>query len=540
MVRFGLVIAALTLFGCEGSIALPAPVIAHPGPGIEPLQQPVARLHLLTTAQFTNSLHDLLGADVVVSAVEPDVDQDGFASVAASQLAISPAGVEAYEKAIGGATEVAFATDAKIVALFGCSPIPVSDLGCLRKALTTLGRRAYRRPLTEAEVQRFLSVVTDIGTESSDAREGLRYAIWAMLESPSFLYRTELGEPDPTGRLKYTSAEMASRLAATLWATGPDVLLLDAADKDELSTAAGVRAQATRMLADARARAAFAGWVDDLYNTEHLASTIKDTTLYPSWNSSLRDAMHEELILRVDDLVFSRRGDFLSLYDARTTFVNDQLAAHYGLVSPSAPGFREVSLPDATGRRGLLGGGALLSSNALPQRTSPTQRGRFVAEIMLCKSVPPPPPQVITNIETSADAGVTLRSQLELHRQNPACSGCHTLMDPIGLGLERFDSVAVARESDHGHPIDASGVLDGAAFQSAAELATRVREHPNAGPCFVKKLYTAAQGRSVLEADTEALNTLSASFAANGRRADQALIDLVSSDAFRYVEPQAR
>jgi hypothetical protein len=533
----GLLTLVLALASCDASIFSPPAPAAVPPAAAAPNPQPVAHLHRLTVAQFENSLHDLLGNDVPISAIESDVDVDGFATVGASQLAVSPAGVEAYESAVGGAVAFVFQSDARIAGLAGCVPSGLADTACVQKALTHVGRRAFRRPLTADELQRYRQIVSEIGTDANDVREGLKYALWAMLESPSFLYRVELGAPTAAApsRHLYTDYEMAGRLAATLWATVPDEALLDAAAMGRLSTAAGVRSEATRMMADPRARAAFAVWVDDLYDSDLLMTAIKDPVFFPDWNDGLRDAMHQELLLRIDDVVFAQHGDYLSLYDAPTTFVNGRLARHYRLTVPPAIGFQKVTLPDD--RRGLLGGGAWLSSYALPQRTSPTQRGRFVVETLLCKTVPPPPPNVPVIDDQSTD-GMTLRQKLEQHRQNPACATCHAMMDPVGLGLEHFDSVGVARDTDNGVPIDASGELDGVPFQDAAQLATVVRQHPDAAPCFVQKLYTSAQGRSMMKADAAALSALTASFDASGHQAARALIDLVSSDAFRYVEPE--
>ncbi len=533
--RFLLLGLVVLSAACDGLILGGRPPPSPPAPPPVALQ-PAAALHRLTAVQFESSVHALLGAEAPLTAIEADTDLNGFATVAASHVALSPAGVERYELALGAATEFVFADDARVAAVLGCVPSAVSD-PCVRPALERLGRRAFRRPLTEAESQRFVGLVADVGTEAGEVRVGLRAAVWAMLQSPSFLYRVELGrqQPDERGRHPYTSFEMASRLAAVLWASLPDDELLAAAQLDTLTTAAGVRAQAARLLADPRARRGFAAYLDDLYNTDHLAQAIKDATLFPSWTPALKGAMHEELRARTEALVFEHPGDFLSLYDASTSFVNDALATHYGLAPPGSGGFTSVTLPPS--RRGLLGSGLVLASYALPQRSSPTQRGRFVAEVLLCKTVPDPPPNVVTTIDQSGDAGVTLREQLEAHRRNPQCAGCHALMDPIGLGLEAFDSVGQYRETDKGRPIDASGTLDGVAFRTGAELATVVRNHPNAGPCFVKQLYTFAQGRAVLPVDEAALAGLAQQFAASGHRADQALLDLVSSDAFRFVEP---
>src|SRR5450432_905106 len=217
--------------------------------------QPTASLHKLTASQFANSVHDLLGKDAPLSAVEPDNIADGFATVGASSVAMSPAGVGLYESATGAATEYVFADPARVAAVLSCVPKTTGDTACATQGLAAFGRRAFRRPLSDAETARFVTLATTIGNKpGSSVLSGLRHAVWAILQSPSFLYRVELGAPSAAdgGRLKYTGFEMASRLASSLWNTVPDDALLDAAAKDALSTPDGNVAQAQRMLADPR------------------------------------------------------------------------------------------------------------------------------------------------------------------------------------------------------------------------------------------------------------------------------------------------
>jgi hypothetical protein len=393
--------------------------------------------------------------------------------------------------------------------------------------------------LTDAETKLFVDIATSIGDEATSVLTGLEYAVSAILQSPGFLYRVELGIPSAAdgGRRKYDDFEMASRLASTLWNSVPDEALLDAAGKGELADVEGIRAQAERMLAAPRAHDALASFVGDLYGLDRLLGTFKDAGTFPEWTPTLRDAMHEELTRRIDDMVFNVKGDFLSLYDNRTVFVNNELARVYGLPEVRPDAFRKVELPIDSARVGLLGSGAFLAAYALPQRTSPTARGKFVNLALLCKVIPPPPPGVDTTLPPLADPNASIRERLEFHRSNPACATCHNLMDPIGLGLEHFDGLGRYRATDNGRAIDASGVINGAPFENAAELGARLREDPVAEACFVSKVYAHAQGRSPGAVDRAALAELTTAFGLDGHRADRLLVALVSSEAFRFVEP---
>jgi hypothetical protein len=500
--------------------------------------EPVPRLHKLTTVELANSLHDLLGAGAPVSAVEPDTRAAGFASAGASAVAVSPAGVGLYEDATGGATAYAFADATHAGAVLPCVPASAADTACLTKALAAFGRRAFRRPLTDAETTRFATLASTIAAKpGAGVLVGLRHAVWAMLQSPSFLYRVELGAPSAAdgGRLKYDGFEMASRLAGALWASVPDDGLLDAAAAGKLATADGVRAEAERLVADPRAHRALTAFVDDLFGKLELDEATKDPAVFPGWTTPLRDAMQEELERRIGDVVFAQKGDFLALYESKTTFVNDELAKYYGLPAAGA-GWRAATFPADSPRTGLLGSGAILAAFALPQRTSPTARGKFVATSLLCKVIPDPPPG-IPPLPPMAGTTSTLRQKLETHRQAASCAVCHGTMDPIGFGMETFDGAGQPRTKDNGQPIDASGTLDGVTFDGLAQLGAAVHANAATAPCLVSKLYTYAEGRTLTGHDAPALDALAAAFAANGNRVDRLLVGVVTSDAFRFVTP---
>jgi hypothetical protein len=502
--------------------------------------QPVAHMHRLTASQYANSLRDLLGADVPVGAVDPDFLNDGFVNVGAGSVSVSPSGGGLYEAAATAATTWLFGDPARLTAALACVPQTATDTACVQQALSTLGRRAYRRPLTDEETNRLVTLATSIaGQAGSSMQIGLRHAVNMLIQSPNFLYRVELGVPSPAdgGRLKYTSFEMASRLASTLWNTLPDATLLDAADS--LTSTDGVSTQAKRMLADPKAHQALTAFVDDLYALHFLHGAMPDATVYPGFTETLRQAMQTELEMRVDDAVFGSPSDFLSLFDSKTTFVNDELAHHYGLPTAGSNEFRRVTFPADSPRAGILGSGAILTGMALPERTMPTRRGKFIREALLCQIVPPPPPSVMAQLPPNRNPNDTIRKILTDHRSNAACAGCHALMDPIGLGLEAFDGVGSFRTMDKGQPVDATGNLDGVPFNGLAELGKALRSAPVAGPCLVSKLYTQALGRAPVERDALVLDALATRFAAGGNRFDQLLLDLVASDGFRFVEPTA-
>ena len=500
---------------------------------------PAPTLRRLTTAEFKHSVTDLLGP-VTMPPVEADSSQEGFFAVGNARVALSPAGVALYEKALEDATVQAFADPTNVAAIVACVPALPTDTVCLRDAIASFGRRAWRRPLTATEIDRYLAIATTVGAETGDGVIGLRHALWGVLQSPHFLYRVELGTPDTDGRLAFSSYEMASRLAFTLWNTVPDDALLDAAERDELRTTNGIAAQTTRMLADPRARQGVANFVRELYELWLLDEKVKDPVMFPEWTPTLRAAMRDELRARIEDVVFTAPDDFFSLYDSRKVFVNNELALLYGLPTVEPDAWHEAMLPEDSPRRGLIGSALMLAMNSLPARTSATARGAFIAEALLCRTVPPPPPEVDTDLDKPdvEDPGPkTLREKLEPHRANPTCAGCHNITDPLGLALEHFDTVGRYREFDQGLVIDASGDLDGLYFLDGAELATRLREHPEVARCLVKKLSTYTAGRLPALAELETLAALEDALGFEGNRFDRLLFALVTHDDFRFANP---
>ncbi len=504
-------------------------------------QVPAPTIRRLTTAEFEHSVRDLLGP-VTLGPVEADSEQEGFFAVGNAKIALSPAGVGQYEDVLDAATAEAFSDPARVATIVSCVPALPTDVTCLRDAIASFGRRAWRRPLDGVHIERYLAIATTVGAETGDAVVGLRHALWGLLQSPYFLYRVELGAPSAEhgGRSKFSAYELASRMAFTLWNTLPDEALLDAAESGALDTPAGVELQATRMIADPRARQGVENFISELYSLWLLDEKVKDAALFPEWTPTLRAVMRDELLARINDVVFDAPGDFFALHDSQKVFVNNELARLYGLPEVEPDAFRAAMLPEGSPRRGLIMSGLMLAMNSLPARTSATERGAFIADALLCRTVPPPPPDVDTDIDGDDPMNNeprTLREKLEPHRSNPVCASCHNITDPLGLALEHFDTLGRYREFDQGLVIDPSGVLDDMPFTDAGELALLLRDHPEVAKCLVRKLSTYTAGRLPVFSEFDTLAALEGDLESEGNRFDRLLFALVTHDDFRFAHP---
>jgi len=380
-----------------------------------------------------------------------------------------------------------------------------------------------------------------IASSLGDPVEGVRQTTNALLLSPHFLYRVERGAP-AAGRpwWRYTSRELASSLAYFLTNTTPDAGLLDAADSDGLASAEGVRTQAERLLTAPTGRASIGNFATELFGVTIVADRAKDPGLFPQYTPALQAAMMREVPMLFESLVFDQRVSALEVFTTRTTFVNRDLALLYGLDATglSAESMAEARLPSDGLRAGLLGTGAFLSLYANQKEGSPTLRGKFIREFLLCQQIPAPPPNVSTVIADPPPGVVlTKREKLAMHREQPVCAGCHQLMDPLGLTLENFDAIGAFRQTEHGLPIDVGGDFDGATFNGPVELGQLLASSEAAAGCLVKNLYRYATGHREVETEQPLIATLTERFAGSGHDMHELMLDLVTSDGFRYVQP---
>ena len=421
--------------------------------------------------------------------------------------------------------------------IFVCRPAFAADeRGCARTILSTLARRAYRRPVTEADLELLLPFY-DRGRTDGGFETGIQAALERLLASPSFLFRVERDPPTvaPNTVYRISNLELASRLSFFLWSSVPDDELLDAATRGELTDPAVLDRQVRRMLADTRSQALVRNFFDQWLHLRNLAGVTPDQETFPDFDESLREAFRRETELFLDSVLREDRSA-LDLLTADYTFVNERLALHYGIPNVKGSRFRRVTLANGA-RHGILGKGAILTVTSHPDRTSPVVRGKWILENILGTPPPEPPPNVPA-LEARNDAGraLTMRQAMEQHRANPACASCHRLMDPPGFALEQFDAVGRQRTVDHTFaPIDASGVLpDGSEFEGVNGLRAVLLQRSEAFvTTLTEKLLTYALGRGLEYYDAPAVRAVRGEAARHDYRFSSLILGIVNSRPFQ-------
>ena len=420
--------------------------------------------------------------------------------------------------------------------IFICHPDRgANDAVCAREILSKLARRAYRRPVTEGDVDVLLGFYQD-RRSTAGFEAGIQLALQRMLADPEFLFRVER---DPEGVAPDTAYDvsgltLASRLSFFLWSSIPDEELLDAAVRGELRDPAVLEQQVRRMLADPRSRAVVENFVGQWLLLRNITNMTPDPNAFPTFDENLRAAFRQESELFVESIMREDRS-VVDLLGADYTFVNERLAEHYGIPGIYGNRFRRVTLGGAQ-RGGLLGHGSLLSLTSYPNRTSPVLRGKWVLENLL-GTPPPAPPADVPPLPDRGEGGApaTVRELMEQHRANPVCAGCHAPMDPLGFALENFNAIGGWRTTDARSPIDASGVLpNGAEFEGPSGLRTLLVDNPEQ---FVRtlteKLLAYALGRGVEYYDYPAVRKITRDAAATDYRWSSIVLGIVESTPFQ-------
>lgn len=512
------------------------------GAGVAPAFQPApGMLRRLTRAQFVNAVRDLLGQEVDASALDADSFDGNFAVVGASTVVTSPTGVEQYGAAIEAAVAKVFANDTARADLLGCTPSGSADDACARGFLSSLGQRAWRRPLETSELERYTSLAASAGTQLGSPVEGLRWATVGLLTAPSFIYRAELGAASADGVMRFTGHEMAARLAFLVWNSVPDNALLADAQAGKLTTKDGTRVAVERLLDAPAGRQAVGQFAEEFLRLDRLLTQAKDSTLFPEYAPALQQAMLRDMRGTWETVVLDDKVSTLQLFSTTKAVVNADLAKLYGVDATGldASTFRTVSLPADGPRAGILSKAGFLSQFANQKEGSPTLRGKFMREALLCLSVPPPPPNVSTVLEDSSDdQPKTHRDRLEAHRENPTCAGCHALMDPLGLPLEAFDAIGKFRTTEHGLPLDTSGEFNGKPVADARSLGNVMAQDEALMACLTHKYYSYAVGHAERAVDQSVVEALTASFKASGYQLRDLIVQTATSDAFSAVAPQ--
>jgi hypothetical protein len=424
--------------------------------------------------------------------------------------------------------------------IFRCRPTSAEEeLPCAEEILKDLATRAYRRPVVDADLEALLSFYA-LGREERDFESGVRMGLQAILSSPSFVFRLErmpeVAAPGESYRV--ADLDLASRLSFFLWASAPDDELRELANEGRLSEPSTLEKQVRRMLSDSRAEALATRFASQWLRLQDLEKLHPDAVLYPYYDATLAQAMKRETELFFLHLVREDRS-VLELLTGDYSFVNERLARHYQVPNVSGSGFRRVELDGVNqNRRGILGHGSILTLTSVANRTSPVQRGKWVMEVLLGSPPPPPPPNVPALEETKAvaqDRVLTIRERMEEHRSNPACTSCHTVIDPIGLALENFDVTGAWRTKDGGARVDSSGELyDGTPIDGPLGLRDALLKRSDAVILsFTESLLTYALGRRVEYYDMPAVRTIVRNAAANDHRLSSYVLGVVASAPFQ-------
>ncbi|QED26463.1 DUF1592 domain-containing protein [Microvenator marinus] len=526
-ITFLALFAGLAFVGCSSEDSPSEPEVRAE------LEAQPAKLPRLTQTQYNQILRDFFGPDLVLPVrLEPDARTSGLVAAGASATSISTRGAELYETAAYEVSRQVMQTPEIRDRVMPCEPSGVEDLACAEEFIKTFGERAWRRPLDSEEIERLLGISQEAISVTGAFYDGLEFALAAILQSPNFLFRAELGE-DARDLNAY---ELASRLSFFLWNTTPDNELLELARSGELLDDAVLEETVDRMLEDPRARRGVRQFFVDHYELDRLDGLTKAPELFPHISEEVGESAREETLSVLEEIIFDGSGDFRDALTTRKTFINRKLAAIYDVPAPAREGFAEYEFSQESLRRGILGHVSFLAVWSHPVSTSATLRGMFVQQKLLCRVVPPPPAGVDTSIPEPTGNEPTLRDRIAVHLEDPNCASCHNLTDKIGLAYENFDGIGRYRPTDNGAPLELAGDLDGDAFEDPTDLAELVREHKRLGECLTQKMAAYATNSGDYAGEDEDLRRLAESFAAANYDVKSLMKALVLSDAFRKVK----
>jgi hypothetical protein len=500
--------------------------------GSGPLSTGGVKLRLLTQAEYLASLRSLFGNVTTPLDLPADTSVGGFISLGASKVTVNSTAADKYEIASRAVVAEVFGDMARWQTLVGCQPQVNLNDTCVETFVRAFGKRAFRRDLSDPEVQQWVQVARNAAMLAGNAAQGLSTLTSGFLQTPNFLYRIETNALDSANdRLKYDGRSMAVRLAFFLSGGPPSAELLAAGESGQLDTADGVRTAAASMLSDPGLVGRLTSFFYEYTQAELVMVVEKSPVLFPDFNDGLRNSMREGTRLFLERVVLAPGADVRSYFDSKQTFADAALAPIYGVTSTGS-GFAQFTLAPQSGRAGIMGQAGVIAAHSKPDHSSPTARGLFMMQAFFCTIPQPVPVGVNTNLPI--DPNLTTRQKLELHRANPQCAGCHALFDPMGMALEHFDSIGRYRETENGLAIDASGALeDGTPFNGASELGTALRESAPVTECLLRNFYRSVNGRDDDRYDQPQVDGMMASLSSRGYVFRDLVADFVVSDAFR-------
>jgi len=517
---------------------------APPGPtgSTAFIDQDSPALERLTNVEYSQTVADVLGEPAGAAtrySFPADPTQHGFDDNVAL-LQISTAHAQVYADAAAAIATATFASPARLALVTSCDLS--TGAACLKTTIAAVGRRLYRRPLTDDEVAGFVTLAA-AGADPSNASNpnvGAETALEAMLQSPHFLYRVQLGVADPAraGIVGLSGYEMATRLSYLLLGTTPSNALLDEAGAGALDTADGVGKVVQQLLADPLARRGVKRFYEQWLPLDEISGPTADQERVPhNGDAALAADLAEETSRFIDDVWWDSGGAVPDILTARYTFVNANLAGVYGLPAPAAGVWQRVTFDASSPRAGFLTQGSVMAAGSHSDVPSNTRRGEMVREQLLCDDIPAPPPGVAANVPP-AQPGETEQQTFARHTTQASCAVCHTLMDPIGWGLSGFDAAGAVRTKDNnGQPVSVNGLINGMTppdFNGPVELGQKLAASPEFQACFARQLFRYVYGRVETTADESGIGQLETSFTTARWDLRGGLTSLLGSDGFRY------
>lgn len=489
----------------------------------------------LTETQYRNTIADVFGDSIKVEGrFEPELREDGLQAVGNSHLSITTSGMEQYySMARSISSQIVNAEDA--AARLGCEvDAPKAKArNCASKFLTDTGHRLFRRPVTKAELAIAMEI-WDAAADQDGVKKAFELSLSSLLLSPEFLFRSEIAEKTDDGEFRMDGYSKAERLAFYLWDSAPDEELLALAGTGDIHKQAKIDAQVARMMEDERFEDGVRAFFADYLHFESFDTLTKDPLTYPKFSQAVADSAREETLRFMHQLLIEDEGDFRDIFTSRKTVINRPLAAVYNVPYASKADWATFEFPDDSGRSGVLTQVTFTSLFSHPGSSSPTLRGKYLAEIFQCTKIPDPPADVDFSKVQALENG-TVRERLDAHRTDPTCASCHVLMDPAGLALEQFDGIGQFRKMENGEPIDVSADIFGSHYEGAQGIGDYLHDNPQTSACFVQKAYNYGTGRPFDYRDASVLSAYEEEFAGKGYQMKPLLRTILSDPKFFEV-----
>lgn len=509
----------------------PEPVISGSEPSIR----------RLTEQQYRNIIWDVFGSHVVISGrFDPILRQDGLVAVGASQATISASSFDKYEKLARIIAEQVVSEDNRSLYM-PCRPHEVGrpDDACAQAFFEPVGRMLFRRPLTDSELDDSLTLARKAGEQLGDFYDGLALGLTSLLVNPNFLFVIDGVEQASSADTdaELTGYAKASRLSFFLWNTSPDESLLAAAEAGDLETKAGLKAQVDRMMQSRKLRDGVAALFTDMLHFEEFDHLEKDNLIYPALDPEAIEDAREQLVLTIQNHLLDENADYRDLFKTRKTFINGRLGRIYRTSVAEPELWTPYEFPERTGRAGIQAFTGFVALFSHPGRSSPTILGKGVRELLMCQRVPDPPGDIdFTLFNEPGSQQMTARERLAIHNSVASCAGCHRLTDEIGLSLENFDGAGQFRASDQGQVIDASGNLDGIAYEDQTGLAEALSQNPAIPSCLVQQTMAYGLGRSLSGSEKNWFDYLLTEFAEGEYKFKPLLQSIVTSANFFAIK----